>query len=166
MNSPVHHTRTSHSRARSIGRGLVAGLMTLVLLSACSSGSSGAPTLEDPAATGRELAVEFLDILQRADTAALEDFLAPAFQLQRADGSGYDRNEYLANPAVVNSFELGDEVIASQQGDLLVVRWATQANEVTEGTELSDASAPRLSTFVWSDGDWQLLSHANFNAPA
>jgi hypothetical protein len=43
---------------------------------------------------------------------------------------------------------------------------AEVANEVTEGTELSDASAPRLSTFVWSDGDWQLLSHANFNAPA
>ena len=135
------------------------------MLAACSSDSSGAPTLSDPSQTGRELAIDFLEILERGDSEALDDFLAPAFQLQRADGSGYTRSEYLASPAVVNSFELSDEVIASQQEELLVVRWGVQADEVTDGTALSDAVAPRLSTFVWNDGEWQLLAHANFNAP-
>lgn len=151
---------------RRFGRGLLGGVIVLALLSACSSDSSGAPTIDDPAATGRELAIDFLDMLQRSDAAALEDFLAPAFQLQRADGSGYDRDEYLANPAIVNTFEVGDEVFASQQDDVLVVRWGAQVNEITEGTKLSEVYAPRLSTFVWSDGAWRLLAHANFNPPA
>ena len=115
---------------RSVRRSLLGGIIAVLLLAACASESSDAPTLADPAETGRALAIDFLDMLQRADAEALEDFLAPAFQLQRPDGSGYDRDEYLADPAVVNTFEVGDDVIASQQGDLLIVRWGAQVNDL------------------------------------
>lgn len=166
MTTTISAHAPSTGIGRRVSRGLLGCVLSMLLVAACSSDSSNAPTLDDPAVTGRELAVDFLDMLQRSDMAALEDFLAPGFQLQRADGSGYDRAEYLADPAVVTSFEVSDEVVASQQGDVLVVRWGAQVNEVAEGTELSDVYAPRLSTFVWIDGAWHLVAHANFNMPA
>lgn len=159
------HAPTTAIRRR-VSRGLLGCVLSMLLVAACSSDSSNAPMLDDPAVTGRELAVDFLDMLQRGDMAALEDFLAPAFQLQRPDGSGYDRAEYLADPAVVTSFEVSDEVLAAQQDDVLVVRWGARVNEQAGGTQLSDMYAPRLSTFVWTDGAWHLVAHANFNPPA
>lgn len=133
-----------------------------LVLSACGGGTE---SLDDPAATGRELATEFLTILQSADGDALADFLADGFQLQRADGSGGTREEYLSNPPTIERFELGDEVIAVQDGDLLTVRWTLIVDETTNGQQLGTGEAPRLSVFVREDGDWKLLAHANFNLP-
>ncbi|MFZ9627861.1 MAG: nuclear transport factor 2 family protein [Ilumatobacteraceae bacterium] len=144
-----------------IAAGLVLALG--LSLSACSSDTE---TLADPAATGRELATEFLTILQSGDHDALADFLADGFQIQRADGSGANRDEYLAAPATVDTFELGDEVTAVQQGDLLTVRWSVVIDESTNGQQLGSDEAPRLSVFVHEDGEWKLLAHANFNRPA
>ena len=76
--------RTVHAAA------LALALVLPLSMTAC--GGSSTETLADPAATGRELATEFLTILQSKDSAALEDFLADGFQLQRADGSGACRS--------------------------------------------------------------------------
>jgi len=133
-----------------------------ISLSACS----GPERLADPSATARELVTEFLTILSTDEAPGLDDFLADGFQLQRADGTGATKTEYLANHAVVESFELGDKVSAVQSGDLLTVRWTVVVEEAVSGQQLSRQEAPRLSVFVRDDGEWRLLAHANFNLPA
>ena len=125
-----------------------------------------APRLKDPAATGRALSTEYLTILQRADTKALAKFLDPAFQLQRADGSGADRTQYLADPAKVVSFEIGPTVTARQHGDVLTVRWTVASDQTINGVVQRAGYAPRLSTYRWSGTRWRLISHGNFNLPA
>jgi len=139
-----------------------------VVLSACSSDrpSDAVPVVTDVQATGTELATKFLTILQSGDRAALDAFLDPAFQLQRADGSGADKVQYLENPATVKSFELGKDLSAVLNGEVLSVRWSVIGNVTINGKEIAKGEAPRLSTFVWHDGAWRLLSHANFALPA
>jgi len=132
-----------------------------VLLSSCGSPS----TLDDPAATGRELVTEFLTILGTDDTERLDDFLADGFQLLRANGSGATKAEYLANPAVVETFTIGEDLIAVQDGDVLTVRWSVALDESIAGTDYATNDAPRLSVFVRDGDDWRLIAHANFNLP-
>lgn len=148
---------------------IVASALVLFGVACSSDGESSgtaAPELADADETGRELATEFLTILRDGDTGELGEFLAEGFQIQRADGSGATKTEYLENPARIDSFELGELVVAVQQGDVLTVRWTLQVSEVIDGEEFGEAEAPRLSTFVHVDGRWRLLSHANFNLPA
>lgn len=133
--------------------------------STAMTGASSAPTLVDASATGRELATEFLTILKDADTAALDEFLDESFQLQRADGSGANKTEYLADPAKITAFELGTDVVGIQQGDVLTVRWMLIVDGVINGTQIEKGEAPRLSTFVWRSGRWRMTSHANFVLP-
>jgi hypothetical protein len=152
---------------------LLVVLLVLALLavggcgdSADDTGTDGAPALADPDATGRELTSEYMSILQDGDTRALGEFLGDVFVVQRADGSTATRDEYLATPIEVSSFELGPDVLAEQDGDVLVVRWAVRATEASEVGAMGEEEAPRLSTFAWRDGGWNLVAHANFNTAA
>jgi|GEM_PF-537387 len=124
-----------------------------------------APTLADPNQTGRELVIRFGEILQTKDRPALEAFLAGGFQLQRADGTSSDRTEYLALDIDLKNFAIGDDLEAYQEGNALTVRWSAKVVETVDGQPRSEVFAPRLSTFLWVDGAWRLLSHANFNPP-
>ena len=150
-------------------RYLVASLAVAggVLLTSCSTDrpSDALPVVTDVNATGRELAQRFITILKDKDQAALADFLAGAFQIQRADGTGANRAEYLEADIKISSFELGPEVYAVQEANTLTVRWSLQIDEVINGKTTGKKLAPRLSTFLWENGAWRLLSHANFNPP-
>ena len=114
---------------------------------------------------GWALAMKFQNLLKAKDVVGLQQFLAPAFQLQRADGSHATKSEYLANPAVVTSFKLLN-VKASQTAGGIVVRYDADIRGVLNGRAYAPGPAPRLSTFVWSGKRWQLLAHANFNPGA
>lgn len=141
-------------------------LVSVTLAAPAVAATRPAPTLKDPAATARGLVTEYLTILQRSDTAALAKFLDPAFQLQRADGTGADRAQYLADPATVTAFTIAQPLTARQDGDVLTVRWGVEVDSVINGTTQAAGTAPRLSTFVWRNGRWRLVSHGNFNRPA
>lgn len=147
---------------------VIVAVGTLAVVAGCSSdnASDAVPVVKDVQVTGRELATKFLTILQSRDAAALEAFLDPTFQIQRADGSGATKVEYLADPAQVQTFELGKDLSAQWSGSVLTVRYGIVVNAVVNGKEASKSEAPRLSTFVWHDGSWFLASHANFNLPA
>ena len=155
-----------------IRRAFAIAVTALLVLATAACGGSGsasptpAPSLSSPSSTGRELAAQFMTRLQSRDAAGLDSFLAPAFQIQRADGSGAAKSEYLANLPTIKSFTLGPDLEAVLDGDLLTVRWQLETDEVVNGQTLGQGEAPRLSTFVWRDGRWQMLSHANFNLPA
>ena len=125
--------------------------------------AASAPTLKHPEATARTLVTAWLTALQRQDAKAIAASLAPNFQIERADGSGQNRAEYIAKPAVVDTFVLGDEMTALQSGDTLTVRWSIKVSEQIGDNQFHDTEAPRLTTFVWQHGRWKILSYANFN---
>jgi ketosteroid isomerase-like protein len=150
-----------------------AGLLAIVVavsmsLVACGSGNDpAAPQLDDPAATAKTLVTNWLEALKAGDLDAVGDAMAPSFQIQRGDGSSADRAAYLANPAKVSSYVLGDQIVATQSGDTLTVRWSIKVTETINGVTYTDVEAPRLVAFEWQDGAWRIISYANFNpAPA
>ena len=145
---------------------LLLALTTTLALAACSSSSpAAAPKLADPSATGRELVVAWLTALQQKDLASLDAQIAPNFQLQRADGSSSNKAEYLANPASVDTYELGDTIVGLQSANTLTVRWAMKVAGQTNGVTVPNKEAPRLTGFEWNGERWQIITYANFNAP-
>jgi len=145
---------------------LVLAALALTVFLAAPASASSAPRLKDPDATGEKLATKFLTLLQTKDSKGLAAFLDPSFQLQRADGTGATRSEYLANPSTVASFKIGPQLSAVQAGDVLTLRWQLEANTQIDGTQYRTTEAPRLSVFRWDGRQWRLVSHANFNVPA
>lgn len=122
-----------------------------------------APRLADPSATGARLAERYLGLLKSKDAVGLDRFLAPEFQVQRADGSGASKAEYLRSLPTITDFVVTDAVGTQKKGTL-VVRYLANVAGVTNGKAYSAGAAPRLSTFTWDGRRWQLSSHANFNA--
>jgi len=56
-----------------------------------------APRLTDPTATASPLVNRFFNLIEHNDVKGLQRLLSPAFQLERADGSGGTKAEYLAD---------------------------------------------------------------------
>ncbi len=121
--------------------------------------------LEDPEATGRELAQRFLNVLSSPNpTPQLEELLSPAFQLQRSNGTFLNREEYLQQPATVSRFEILDQNFrAYQDGPALTVRFNVAITETIDGASVRTSEANRLGTFLRSDAGWKLLAWSNFN---
>jgi hypothetical protein len=121
--------------------------------------------LDDPEATGRELARRFLNVLSSPNpTAQLEELLSPAFQLQRSNGTFVNREEYLEQPSSVSRFEILDKNFrAYQDGPVLTVRFNVAITETIDGNEVRVSEANRLGTFVRTDAGWKLAAWSNFN---
>jgi hypothetical protein len=164
MTAPHTTTRFSLGLA-AVGLALVLAVGGCTAESDPAEGSDAAavtaPVLRDPAATATELVTTWLETLQAGESVA--DLLAPNFQIQRADGSSADRDGYLAKPATVSEFTLGDNVEARQSGNTLSVRWSMKVTEVIEGVEYVDVVAPRLTVFEWTGAAWQIVGYGNFN---
>jgi hypothetical protein len=109
------------------------------------------------------LAAEFLRINQAGDATALARFLSSAFLIQRSDGTFLTKEQYLTRPSKIDAFQLSD-VHGTRTGDVRVIRYTLVATIAIDGAEISQAPAPRLSTFVWRGGAWRLLMHANYAA--
>jgi hypothetical protein len=121
-----------------------------------------APTLRDPTRTAKALVTRFVTLIQHQDVKGLRHFLSPAFQIERADGSGSGKAEYLTMLPTVQSFELTD-LSASQSGSVLVVRFLASTTGVVNGKPFTPGPAPRLAVFAWNGSAWQLIAYANFN---
>ena len=99
---------------------------------------------------------------------SLAPMLAPEFQIMRSNGSGYDRQEYLsrsvgtikAAPATDYNHE---DIVATQHGDLMVVRYTLRIDLVIEGKQIKKR-APRLTVFRKVEGNWKVVAHSNFGA--
>ena len=145
-------------------------VLPLPVLAQDASGSPApqaidAPSAEDTLELGTQLATQFFTILAEPEaekSASLEAFLAPEFQIVRANGDRLGREAYLAAPANVEDFTISD-VAATQGGDVVVVTYLIETTETIDGVEQT-TTAPRLSVFRLVDGVWQLSAHANFGA--
>jgi len=133
-----------------------AGAATDTTTTTAAAGTSAAVT------TAKPLVTKFFTLVQNKDKAGLEKFMSPAFQLERADGTGSGKAAYLQNISTVQSFNLTD-FQASRVGDVLVVRYLADATGIVNGKPYSPGPAPRLSVFVRDGKKWQIVAHSNFN---
>lgn len=93
---------------------------------------------------------------------ALDAVLAPEFQIMRADGSSYDKDDYLGsqlpNVAAIPEFS---QMVVTAHDDLLVTRYYVTVNETRDGATVQ-AHAPRLTVFRKDGNSWLVSAHANF----
>jgi hypothetical protein len=148
---------------------LLCSLLAVSLVAACGDDDDD-ERATDPAAqtapqveTDRELATELFTILKKKDMKELDDFLSPAFQLQRTDGTYIKKADYLKNPAHVDSFELF-EMSGTRYGNTRVLRFVARVSALLNGKPTGNDPAPRLATYVWNGKRWQLISYANYVA--
>jgi hypothetical protein len=139
-------------------------LTTLVIAIFAVSAAPAAAKL-GPNPSNRALASELVRILHVKDYKALKAFLSPAFLIQRADGSWLTKEQYLEKPAIIESYKVTD-VHGTRTGDVRVVRFTLQTDQTIDGQQYAQDPVPRLSTFIKVGKTWQIVSHANFNAPA
>jgi len=152
--------------AYAAGAALLACVAALALAGSASATRSAAarpaPKLADPTATATTLVNRHWNLLVRKDIPGLRAFLAPGFQVQRADGSFDNKATYLAHLATIESFTLS-KLYATQAHGALVVRYIAVGTGIVNGKPYTPGPAPRLSVFAWSGTRWQLAAHANFN---
>jgi hypothetical protein len=121
-----------------------------------------APQLSDPTATGHRLANRFFTLLRSKNIEGLQGFMSDAFQVQRANGTGASKEDFLAQLPVINNFVLSD-FHGTQAGPVLVVRFEASVVGVINGAPYTPGPAPRISTYVWNGLRWQIASNANSN---
>ena len=145
---------------------LVAALITAVALLTASAGTTAAsrpvPKLTSPTATAKMLVTKYFTLLKNGDIQGLRQFIAPGFQVQRADGSADGKAAYLTKLPSIDRFVL-TRVVGTQAYGTLVARYYSRVEGTINGKPYTPGPAPRLSTFSWSGTAWQLSSHANFN---
>ena len=150
-----------------MGRSLALAFVMLALVgvpaaSGIAAKGRPAPHPANPTSTAKQLVNRFFVLLANKDRARLEHLLSPGFQVQRADGSGAGKKEYLANLATINHFQI-TKLQATLADSTLVVRYLAQVEGVVNGKAYTPGPAPRLSVFAWNGSRWQLAAHANFN---
>lgn len=112
---------------------------------------------------GERLVNSFMSMLQDKDVTALREFLSPAFQIVRGNGSAATKREYLADLPDVRSFSQSDFHV-TRSGGTLVVRNVATVSVVVDGQQSASTPAARLSVFERnaSTGKWQMVAHSNF----
>lgn len=137
-----------------------------VSLVACSD-SNEPDTIEDPQALATELINEYATAVFERDQEALGNLLSEAYQLRRTNGSGYDREGYVAALADGSDYELVSydliDITAKQDGDILVATFTLDADVQENGQPVISEPSPSLVTFVRVDGEWKLASDAFFS---
>jgi hypothetical protein len=131
-------------------------------VSAAPDASIPAPQLSDPTATGHRLSNRFFKLLRTKNIEGLQGFMSDAFQVQRANGTGTTKTDFLANLPIVNNFVLTD-FQGTQAGPVLVIRYEASVEGVINGHPYTPGPAPRIASYVWNGLRWQIASNANFN---
>lgn len=103
----------------------------------------------------------WLVALRKGDEAAVAKALAPEFQIQRSDGKGFNREEYLkALPKHASVPDIRD-LHYSTSGDILVMRYTLHLVQEIGGKPV-EKLAPRLTVLRQGPGGWLVVAHANF----
>lgn len=126
----------------------------------CGIGNGYAPapqTLKNPTLTGYQLTMRFFKYLNPEYQSQLNAFLADAFFIHRANNTGANKAQYLANHPTYNNALL--RVDNANYGDGLLT-----VSGVNWQTTVPNTYVPVMYTYAWVNGTWQLLSFARFAA--
>ncbi len=132
-------------------------LATLLLLGLGSPAGADQAALD---AEARAALQAFFDATYSQDPARVAAILAPEFQLARSDGTGHGIDYAQHLPTFTKAAEISD-VLATEAGDSLVVRYRVKIGVVIDG-KMAEAVSPRLTVFRRIDGTWKVVAHANF----
>jgi ketosteroid isomerase-like protein len=123
-----------------------------------------APAFADEADDAAAAVKAWLDALASNDAAAVTAVLAPEFQVQRSDGRGFTREDYLAGGRTRQvKPPVARDLIATEADGVLVVRYVMEVEQVADGRTIVGA-APRLTVFRKVDGRWLVVAHAAYPA--
>ena len=114
-----------------------------------------------------ELINQYVTAVFDRDQEGLGNLLSEAYLLRRTNGSGYDREGYVAALAQGSGYDLVtyelSDITAKQDGDILVAMFTLDANIEESGQSVISEPSPSLVTFVRVDGEWKLASDAFFS---
>lgn len=104
----------------------------------------------------------WLDAVMSGQPERLEAVLAPEFQLQRANGPGFNRADYIKSgvPRVTEIREISG-LAATRHGDMMVVRYQLTLTSTVAGRPM-EPTAPRLTVFRREGSRWLVVANANF----
>jgi len=96
------------------------------------------------------------------DASRVAPLLAPEFQVQRSDGVGYDKADYvgLALPKIAIAPTYTD-ISVTRTDDIVVARFMLDIVETIRGHETGRVS-PQLMVFRVTPDGWQVVAAANF----
>ena len=123
-----------------------------------------AATAKSKGPLGEQLVNRYLSRLQHHDVQGLKEFLSPAFQLQRADGSRLTKAEYLSDLPTLNGYTIRD-LRQTKKKDVLVASFQVASELIVNGVKYQEGYSPRLATFVHGKKAWQIVSYAVFALP-
>ena len=139
-------------------RDLALGLILAGTASALAGGMAQAKVSE---ADALEALNPWADALFTSNPAAVDKVLAEEFQILRSNGRGHDKASYLkALPKQTTRSKFSD-IIATGNGETLVIRYKIATEQTIDGTPVNGIS-PRLSVFRKEAGRWLMVAHANF----
>jgi hypothetical protein len=140
-------------------------IAALVGISAFAAGVAGAARAAAKISPEEALKAldPWVDALFTGDPAVIEKVLAPEYQILRSDGSGHDKASYLKSLPRQKIRPQFSDIIATGTGDVMVVRYRIETDQIVEGKEVKGIS-PRLSVFRLEAGRWLISAHANFAA--
>ena len=141
---------------------LVVSLASLTLAFTSHGFEHSVPASSNTTTTATQLVNRFFTLVEKRDVNGLNQFLSPAFQIERADGSGGTKAQYLSALPTITSFSVSN-VVATQTGSVMVVTYLATIQGVVNGKTPTPGAAPRLSVFVRQGSAWRLVAHANFN---
>lgn len=138
--------------------GLMGSIVAVATAATCSAASADElPGQAENALNG------WADALFSGDPEQVASVLAPQFQLVRASGEGFSREEYLQNLPSQNKRIAWSNVVATGDQSILVLRYMADVDQVIGG-KVTAGVAPRLSVFLSAGDRWLILAHANFSA--
>ena len=158
-------------RLKSIGVGIAAAAvaMTAAVVPAQAVTPAGTTTCKTPPAnidgraTAKGLTITFLTLLQSKDRPGLKAFLDPAFISVDSKGVAKTRNQ-LANGLLPNIKRFKVSALRAElNSSILTAHYLVLAVGDLNGTPYSINAAPRLSTFTFCSGKWQIVSHSIFD---
>ena len=141
-------------------RDLALGLILAGTASALAGGMAQAQA-KISEADALEALNPWADALFTGDPAVVDKVLAEEFQILRSNGGGHDKASYLkALPKQTTRSKFSD-IIATGNGETLVIRYKIETEQTIDGTPVNGIS-PRLSVFRKEAGRWLMIAHANF----
>jgi hypothetical protein len=103
------------------------------------------------------------DALFSGDPAKVDKVLAPEYQILRSNGKGHDKASYLKALPKQKARSKFSDIIATGNGDIMVLRYRVESDQMIEGKDVKGIS-PRLSVFRREGDRWLMCAHANFAA--
>ena len=145
------------------GAKLVAVILTSIVLFAVPASAQSAD--QDLEAEILAALDGWFGVVASGDPALIAGYLAPEYQIQRADGAGYDRETYLSsNLPLIADIPAIEGLALTANGDLVVARYVLVVDEIIDGAQVNPV-APRLTVLRRDGDDWLIVAHANFSNP-